>query len=229
MFKPKFAPKIPIKRENEGTVVAGSSSVLSTNVPSASKGSQDGKKADGNRDKLKIKRENHERNQNKAGRGGTWVMPTGTAFFTGNPRAQLATKVNQSISIPVKSDPEGKKSSSSRRVARPNEEIEDVSPNVMEPSSSSVLPMEPDLVDTDSDRSEVGDDHHLLVKSQHELWPPRRYSPLEPLSLPFGPKHPLTRRALANEPILAPPDDLEALDFEERTSLFLVQVPSDLV
>lgn len=61
-----------------------------------------------------------------------------------------------------------------------------------------------------------------------EVWPPQKYNALDPLSLPFGPKTAQLRKILAQEAILAPPDDLEALDYEERTSLFLLQMPSDL-
>lgn len=225
MFKPKFAPKVPIKRENG---VSETSSSLP--VANESTAKEETKRSEG-KEKPKIKRES-DRQQNRNGRGGgrgsNWVMPSGVSFFTGNAPAQLAAKMNQSITIPVKSEPTEKKSSNLRKIARPNEAIEDDTALVGGSSSFGRdfdLPPEPDLEDSDSDKSDADEEK---LQRHAETWPPVHFSSLEPLSLPFGPKTPQLRKVLANEPILAPPDDLEALDYEERTTLFLVQMPSDL-
>ncbi len=61
-----------------------------------------------------------------------------------------------------------------------------------------------------------------------EVWPPKKYDPTAPLSLPFGPKTATMRRLLANAPVLADPSDPMALINEENQSLFLIQLPNDL-
>lgn len=48
------------------------------------------------------------------------------------------------------------------------------------------------------------------------------------MQLPLGPSTTALRRLLAAQPILADPSDAEALEREESTSLFLIQMPSDL-
>lgn len=79
-----------------------------------------------------------------------------------------------------------------------------------------------------------------------EAWPPAEYNPKAPLTLPLGPKTASLRMMLAAEvmcclvssiavlmcvslqPILANPNDTEGLMKEELSSLFLLQMPSDL-
>lgn len=100
---------------------------------------------------------------------------------------------------------------------------------------------------SDSDAS-VGKDRHLKeeedsdaedawlanegaafpVRNQKESWPPRKYDPLTPISLPLGPKSAQMRRALQQQPVLAHPADNEGLQREGAESLFLLQLPSDL-
>jgi hypothetical protein len=61
-----------------------------------------------------------------------------------------------------------------------------------------------------------------------EKWPPTVTDPLQPVELPLGPATMSMRRLLAAQPILASPTDEQALEDEEATALFLIQMPSDL-
>lgn len=148
MFKPKFAPKVPIKSE------PGESQAPSNPEPTSN--TEPNKNQRNEKDKIRVKKErdgDRERNpQNRAGRGAggrgpQWTMPAGAAFFTGNAPAQLAAKMNQSITIPVKSEAPKPSSSGVMRVARPNEVIDDDFPTQV--TSSDLLLPEPDLEDTD--------------------------------------------------------------------------------
>lgn len=149
---------------------------------------------------------------NNAGRG-QWVMPTGAAFFTGNASTALAKTVNSTISIPVKAETTG-------RIARPNEIIEDILPAVSGdkkplPKGASEIdltdnnsnkdfepyvPMEPEDIDSDASMQEGDDDvdnNGVLGVEGLEVWPPKKYDPYAPLSLPFGPKTATMRKILA--------------------------------
>lgn len=81
--------------------------------------------------------------------------------------------------------------------------------------------------DDDSDNENISDQMSKSATSQ-EAWPPSSYQPMDPLTLPFGPKTAAARKKLADRPILAHPDDAEALIAEETASTFLIQLPSDL-
>eukprot|EP01034_Spumella_vulgaris_P026164 gene26164-32699_t len=80
----------------------------------------------------------------------------------------------------------------------------------------------------DSDSDDVPDETDDVDKDGCEIWPPTQYDALAPLSLPLGPKTANMRVMLAAESILADPHDIEALEKEESSSLFLIQMPSDL-
>lgn len=95
-------------------------------------------------------------------------------------------------------------------------------------------PMSCEDSDTDatadsSDGHEAQRAVHLHDPSNEEVWPPlRRYDPSRPLELPIGPKTAALRRLLSSQPIFADPYDNEAVDWEQKNALFLIQLPSDL-
>lgn len=51
----------------------------------------------------------------------------------------------------------------------------------------------------DSDATVQDDDDRPFDDQGRERWPPTRYDPYSPLSLPFGPRTALTRKLLASE------------------------------
>jgi hypothetical protein len=245
MFKPKFAPKLPPKKESNETAtddVARSVVYLFLNnsVSYCCSNSSEPVTApkEANKDKVRVKKEfNQDRGSTKPGRGGNardsgaggrgqWTMPAGTAFFTGNAATQPAPKAKTSFSIPVV---KAETSSSSARIYRPNEAIDELDQPMAAVIAAADLPPEPDLVDTDSDNSIDPDGGEgSRVSSSSLVWPPKRFHSLDPLSLPFGPKTVAMRKILNNEPILASPVNPVAMEEEERTALFLLQMPSDL-
>jgi len=143
-------------------------------------------------------------------------MPTGVAFFTGNATVQLASNV-KNITLPVKQE--------APRVARPNENID-----TFETATTTYLDHKTvhEAESSDSDVTVRDEEDEPFDVNGLEKWPPTRYDSFAPLSLPFGPRTAATRKLLASEGILADPNDADAVAQEEQSSLFVLQMPSDL-
>jgi hypothetical protein len=128
-----------------------------------------------------------------------------STFFTGNAATQPAPKAKTFFSIPVV---KSGTSSSSVRVYHPDEAIDELD--------------QPDLVDTEGGEGSRVSCYSLVC------WSAKRFRSLDPRTVPFEPKTVAMRKILNNQPILASPVNPVAMEEEERTALFLLQMPSDL-
>lgn len=226
MFPNKFVPKIPVKKEKDLSESSSSTSAKPPISENSQPKKDQSRKKDQNRERDRdrggrIGGRNGNDQREKSGGRGHWVMPTGVAFFTGNAPAQLATSVKNFI-LPVKQE--------SGRVSRPNESIETVeTTNAMTKKSTNEGEFWTNVPESDDSDATVNDeDDEPFDANGLEKWPPTRYDPYAPLSLPFGPRTAMTRKILASESILADPNDPESLLQEEQSSLFVMQMPSDL-
>lgn len=163
-------------------------------------------------------------------------MPQGVAFFTGNNTGGSATSsALQRTSIPIGGT--GLTSSSARSTSEVHggggAERTTADGTGGAKSSAAVQFMDDNFYhrapagEFDSDLEDTASGING-AEGDGEDWPPANYSSAAPLSLPFGPKSLTVRERLANAPILADPNDQEALQREEESTLILMQMPSSL-
>lgn len=160
-----------------------------------------------------------------AGRG-HFLQPTGKAFFTGGgvtsaSSAQPTISVSESStsSAPVKSEDKVRGSGGygiSAQLRGINEEDDF---DTREENMS---------IDSDEE-GDAGCADKGTRGRVAEVWPPVEHSSSLPLALPFGPRSQNRRQQLLTQSLFAHPDDTAALSAEERSDMFLLQLPSSLL
>lgn len=146
-FKPKFVPKVPIKKEpntepptdsaasSAGVpgVADGTASAPSTAAPAARTG---GPKANGDGGEgWKHRRQKQHQNQQQHRQKHRWVMPTGATFFTGGSTSgipgggapsAMRSGMRSDVSAAGAAGDAAAAGAGQMRIARPNEIIEDL-------------------------------------------------------------------------------------------------------